>query len=259
MRIQDKVVIITGASGGIGRSLAMELGKKGAIVVLASRSMDKLRELALILNGYDIKNHCVLLDVTSPESIKSLVRETIEKYGKIDVLINNASVGLFEDVIHSTEEDTRTIFDTNFFGPLRLIKEVVYYMGDGLVVNMSSSASKYAPYRYGMYSATKSALERITEALDTEQENVRTLLVLPSRAKTPFMENLIGSRENATLSLNLKSTDPEVVAKKIVVAILKDKSMCYTTLNSRVYSLLSTIYPSLIRRMIIKTAKYGKK
>jgi uncharacterized protein len=254
LKLRDKIVVITGASGGVGRALAIEAGLGGAIVHLAARSSAGLEQCASILRGYGIASSLSEFDVMSLESIKELRRNLQSRYGKVDVLINNAGIGLFQRSLDATDADLTKIFETNTFGPLRLTRELKPLLAGGMVVNISSVASKFTPSNQGAYAASKAAFERFSEALSTEEISFRTLLVVPDRTDTPFMQNIIGPKTGARLALDLKPNSAEAVAKSIVAAIQREQHICYTTLKARAYTILSATVPALVRRLVEKTA-----
>lgn len=247
--------MITGASSGIGRALSVELGLRGAIVVLAARSKEKLEETGLILSGYGIEHIVVPFDITSDFSIQHLLSTVTQKYSRIDIFVNNAGVGLFQNIAHSTPKEMQTVFNTNFWGPLKIMQQLMPMLQGGMLVNISSAAAKYSPYQQGIYAASKAALERLTEAVGLEEQHVKTLLVIPDRTETPFMQNVVGPKENAKLALQLKFASTEAVAKKIANAMAKDKSVCYTTLKARIYTILGAVYPALVKKILSSAIK----
>ena len=128
----------------------------------------------------------------------------IKKYGKIDILVNNAGIGLFDTIAHSKWDDIKKIFETNLFGHLLCIQLTLPHMQErksGLVVNVSSTVSKYSLYNQGIYSASKSALERVTEALDVEEypNGINTLIVIPDRTKTLIRMHSLGQKHLSML------------------------------------------------------------
>lgn len=254
LKLRDKIVVVTGASGGIGRALAVEAGLDGAIVHLAARSPVGLEECAGILRGYGIRHSLSELDVTSLDSIKELSKNLQARYGRVDVLINNAGIGLFQRSLETSDHDLATIFETNTFGPLRLTRELRPLLAGGMVINISSAASKFSPSNQGVYAASKAAFERFSEALSTEETSFRTLLVVPDRTDTPFMENIIGPKTGAKLALGLKPNTAEAVAKSVVAAIHRERRICYTTPKARAYAILSATIPALVRRLVEKTS-----
>tara|TARA_B100001971_G_C18235368_1_gene566745 strand:- start:1090 stop:1896 length:807 start_codon:yes stop_codon:yes gene_type:complete len=257
-QLKNKVVVITGASEGIGKSLALEFGKRGAITVITARSTKKLKKVESILKSNNADVFSITLDITSKSSIKYMIKKVMEKYGKLDILINNAGVGLFEKISNSKWSDTKKLFDTNFFGPLICMQLVLPHMRrrkEGLIVNISSAISKHSLFYQGIYSASKAALERITESLDIEEyrHGVKTLLIIPDRTKTNFNRNILGSKRLVQLPFKLPMSNPNIIAKKIVASIIEEKHICYTTLRSRVYSLAAGFYPEYINKTFKKS------
>ena len=158
----NKVVLISGASSGIGKSIAEFLHYKGFIVYGTSRNPDKIINSVFPL---------IELDVRNTESIHNAVKKIIELSGAIDILINNAGVGITGPIEEIPSLEIKNNFETNFFGPIEVIKAVLPQMRaqrSGLIINITSIAGYMGlPYR-GIYSASKGALELITESLSME-------------------------------------------------------------------------------------------
>ena len=158
----NKVVFITGGSSGIGKSIGEFLVEKDFIVYGTSRNADAVE---------NSKFNLITLDVTKPQSIKNAINIVIEKEGRLDVLINNAGMGITGPVEETPTEEMRNVFETNFFGAIDVIKEVLPQMRvqkSGLIINVTSIAGYMGlPFR-GIYSATKGALELVTEAIRME-------------------------------------------------------------------------------------------
>ncbi|SDX27123.1 Short-chain dehydrogenase [Lutibacter oricola] len=161
----SKVVLITGGSSGIGKSVGEFLTSKGFIVYGTSR------------NPQNIKNHpfkLVALDVRNVETIEAAISEVIKNEGKLDVLVNNAGMGITGPVEETPTDEMRNVFETNFFGAIEVMKAVLPTMRaqkSGLIINVTSIAGYMGlPFR-GIYSATKGALELVTEALRMEVKN----------------------------------------------------------------------------------------
>ncbi|GAA4773281.1 MULTISPECIES: SDR family oxidoreductase [Flavobacterium] len=185
----SKVVIITGGSSGIGKSIGEFLQDKGYTVYGTSRNPEKVQNSKIPL---------VALDVRNSESIYKAIGEVIAKSGKIDVLINNAGVGITGPIEEIPTEEMRNNFETNFFGPIEVIKAVLPQMRSqnlGLIINITSIAGYMGlPYR-GIYSASKGALELVTEALrmETKQFGVEITNIAPG----DFATNIAAGRYHA--------------------------------------------------------------
>jgi NAD(P)-dependent dehydrogenase (short-subunit alcohol dehydrogenase family) len=158
----NKVVLITGASSGIGKSIAEFLHYKGFVVYGTSRNPDNIRNSAFPL---------LELDVRITDSIQNAVKKVIELSGTIDILINNAGVGITGPIEEIPSQEIKNNFETNFFGPIEVMKAVLPQMRaqkSGLIINITSIAGYMGlPYR-GIYSASKGALELITESMNME-------------------------------------------------------------------------------------------
>jgi NAD(P)-dependent dehydrogenase (short-subunit alcohol dehydrogenase family) len=184
MSTDDRVWLITGASSGFGRALAEAALSRGERVVAAARRTDALADLAS-----SERVHVVALDVTDAAQRAAAVSESLERFGRIDVLVNNAGrtqVGAIEE---TTDEELRALFDLHFFAPAALTRAVLPHMrerGGGAIVQMSSVGGQVTAPGFGAYCATKFALEALTETLRDEVAGfgIRTLIVEPGAFRT---------------------------------------------------------------------------
>lgn len=186
----SKVVLITGASSGIGKAIAEFLVNKGYTVYGTSRNPEKIEN--------PLNFPLVALDVTKPETISSAISKIISSEGKIDVLINNAGIGITGPIEETPDEEIKKAFDTNYFGPLNVIKAVLPEMRNnksGLIINITSIAGYMGlPYR-GIYSASKGALELTTEAYRMELKNFN--IEMTNVAPGDFATNIAAGRYHA--------------------------------------------------------------
>jgi len=190
MEIDGKVVLITGASAGIGAACAGVFRKRGARLSLLARSEEKLRAGepdALVTAG----------DVTLPEARQSAFDRTLERFGAVDILINNAGRGLYAPAWDTPIEDARRLFELNFFAPLAMVQLVAPQMrkrGAGVVVNISSVAGKVTLPWFTLYSASKYALGSLTDGLRMElaRDGVHTMTVCPGYVRTDFQQHALG-------------------------------------------------------------------
>ncbi len=176
-------VLITGCSSGFGRGAAVELTKRGHEVIATARRPEVLEDLDVA--------QVLALDVDSDQS----VAETVAAAGRIDALVNNAGIGMAGPVERLPIDEGKRIFETNFFGALRMIQAVLPQMrerGSGTIVNVSSVAGRVAPPLDGMYSGTKFALEGLTEALKYEVEHfgIKVAIVEPGFFQTTFSDSV---------------------------------------------------------------------
>ncbi len=188
-----QVILITGASSGIGRSTAEYLVKKGHRVFGASRSKPE-----------GIAFEWVCVDITSEESVREAVQLVLKKAGRIDVLINNAGLGIVGPLEETTDKLIYEVFNTNVFGMMRVCRAVIPLFREqrsGLILNISSIAAEMGlPFR-GIYSASKASLEILTETLSMElrEFNIRVCSVLPGDIATSINQNrlVVSLREDS--------------------------------------------------------------
>lgn len=186
--MNSKVALVTGASSGIGAAIAGRLADAGYTVFGTSR-----RAVSPGQRSFEM----LTLDVTSDQSVEAAVREVVRRAGRIDVLVNNAGFGVSPaGAEESSIEQARSIFDTNFFGIVRMTRTVVPQMrrqGAGRIINIGSALG-FLPMPYGaLYAATKHAVEGYSESLDHElrTRGIRVSVIEPAYTKTPFDANFL--------------------------------------------------------------------
>jgi short-subunit dehydrogenase len=185
----NKIVLITGASSGIGKSIGEFLHHKGYTVFGTSRNPASIQNALFDL---------IQLDVRDANSIQNAVKEVVKKAGRIDVLINNAGVGITGPIEETPTIEIKNNFETNFFGPIEVMKSVLPFMREqksGVIVNITSIAGYMGlPYR-GVYSASKAALEIISEAISMEVKHFGIHVV--NVAPGDFATNIAAGRYHA--------------------------------------------------------------
>jgi short-subunit dehydrogenase len=226
MEISGKVAVVTGASQGIGLATAKLLAEKGAKVVLAARSRDLLEKLEKeIPNSF-----AMVMDMRNHEHIKSLIDKTIEKFGRVDILINNAGQGMYGPVEKINLEEYRQIMELNVFSVLKAMQEVIPHMkkqGKGIIVNVSSMLSKMYIPGISAYSSTKYALNAISfiARKELKESNIIVSVVRPKMTATNFSRNSFGgSPQFSNDSSGLSIDSPEKVADKIATIIQSEES-----------------------------------
>jgi short-subunit dehydrogenase len=198
MPIKDKIVIVTGASGGIGLAVARLLAEKGAKVVLAARSADKLKRLEKEIPG----SFAVPADMRQRDDIRHLVQQTEQKFGRIDILINNAGQRLRSPVASIDLKDYREVMELNVFGVLEAMQAIIPIMrkqGGGTILNVGSLVSKNYFPELGGYASTKYAINALS--LTARQELASDKIVVsvfhPKMTATEFGQNARGEKYNS--------------------------------------------------------------
>ncbi|MEW6369194.1 MAG: SDR family NAD(P)-dependent oxidoreductase [Acidobacteriota bacterium] len=196
--LRDRVVIITGASAGIGEATARRLARKGALLALAARRRDRLDALKQSIEAAagaptGQRVLAVQCDVTSPEDRRHLVRSTQDAFGRIDALVNNAGYGHRGPVEMVPIDDIRRNFETNVFSLIaltQLVAPVMRAQGGGRIVNVSSVAGRIARPLSSVYDATKHAIEALSDGMRIEMApfGIRVALIEPGYIATEFME-----------------------------------------------------------------------
>jgi short-subunit dehydrogenase len=236
LRLAGRTVLITGASSGIGRETAREFARQRAHVVLASRRRDKLEALAAELIDYPGRRLVAPTDVSDRLSVEALVRRTVEEFDTLDVLVNNAGVGLFAPVAEGSLENMHRLFNVNFWGAVHCIQAAVPYMrrqGRGHIVNVASVAGKVAAPYMGIYSATKFALTAISDALRSEltATGIHVSTVYPGLTDTSFQENMQREVELPDPPAYLRTVRPSAVARRIAQAVRWNLRDAYVSLE----------------------------
>jgi len=223
MEIEGKVILITGASEGIGRATALMLSKTGAKLVLSSRNEAKLNEVAEAVGGAVV----IPADMTEPDQARRIVRETNIRFGRLDVLINNAGQGMYCPVEAVRLDDLERLMRLNLYGPLAAMQEAIPIMraqGGGSIVNVSSVVSKSALPGVGGYAATKYALNGITLTARNElqKDGIIVSLVLPGTTDTGFAEHAYSHAAGLGAAIrrgSSRTSTAEDVAAKVLEAV----------------------------------------
>ncbi|CAG2111688.1 unnamed protein product [Medioppia subpectinata] len=268
--LKGKVVVITGASSGLGTALAQVLYRSGARLILSSRRVDQLNEVKerLISSNQlsdDLFEPKVLaLDLSKLEDMESYAEEALSFYGSVDVIINNGGISYRGSVIDTTVDVDRQVMLVNYFGQLALIKAFLPSMiarNMGQIVVISSIQGQLAlPYR-SAYTASKHALQAFCDSLRAElfATDVSVLVISPGYIKTNLSMNAItgsgdtyGQMDKTTAS----GDEPEDVAKRILMAIIrKDKQLLVSPLLPKIAILLRFIFPNIYFYLMKKRAK----
>tara|TARA_R110001599_G_scaffold229588_1_gene428815 strand:+ start:22431 stop:23243 length:813 start_codon:yes stop_codon:yes gene_type:complete len=255
--MKNKVVIITGASSGIGKALAIEFAKLGAHIVITGRNEARLNEVAEILDGMKTRNLCLQLDVAKEKDNEILVNETIRTFGKIDILINNAGISmraLFEEI----EMDVfKKVMDINFYGTLYATKYCLpeILKTKGSIVGVSSiNGYRGTPARTA-YTASKYAMNGFMESLRTEvmHRGVHVLVACPGFTGTNIRNAALtadGTSQGESPRDEGKMMSPEEVAQGIIKAIQKRKRDIVFTSQGKLAVFLNKWMPGRMDKIV---------
>lgn len=260
--VERQVVIVTGASSGIGAATARWFGERGWSVVLAARSADKLATVADEVEAAGGAALALTTDVTVQEDVARLVRLTVDTFGRVDVLINNAGMGMAGTISTLDLEDLDYLFRLNVYAPVALIQTVTPLMrrqGGGVIVNVSSIVEALAVPYMGGYGATKAALGYLTEAAAVElaQDNIAVVKVMPGQTATDFGHNLVASGRGLSFGELLNQVDilapvsPERVAASIWRAVKTRENQGCLTFADHVLCGAGRYAPGVTRKFLM--------
>jgi short-subunit dehydrogenase len=233
MKIQDKIVIVTGASSGIGLAMAELLSKQRAKVALVSRAKEELEQLSRELP----ESFAVPADMSKSFEIRRMIKQTKDHFGRIDVLINNAGQG-YDAFVEKMDMDTyRYVFDLNLVGPVVAMQQVIPFMrkqGGGTIINVSSAVALMNLPNNGPYASLKRALALIslTAREELKEDNIIVSVAYPYITLTNFEKNTI--RETPVPENEEEPTGPfppdtaEYTAKKILEGIESEEAEIFT-------------------------------
>lgn len=227
-RMKNKNIVITGATSGIGLSIAMKCAENGANLILLARRLDKLMEIQKDLEDrYGVSVLVYQLDVSNTDEVKRVFTQFMEKMDHIDVLVNNAGYGVFRAAHESTVEEVKGMFGVNVIGLIACTGMVLPEMrkrNHGHIINIASQAGKIATPKSSIYSATKHAVLGYTNSLRMEllDLNIFVTAVNPGPIETNFFSI---ADEGGTYVQNVKKymLNPDFVAQKVVEAMFTSK------------------------------------
>lgn len=255
--MKNKIVIVTGASSGIGKACAEKFAQEGANLVLAARSADKLSEVAENIVRYGVQVLPVVTDVSIEEECKHLIKSAINKFGRIDVLVNNAGISMrasFSDLDISV---LKKVMDVNFWGTVYCTRYAIASLleNKGSLVGVSSIAGyKGLPGRTG-YSSSKFAMHGFLEALRIEniKKGLHVLIACPGFTASNIRNTALaadGSLQGETPRDEQKMMQPEEVAMLIVSAVKYRKDRLTLTFSGKLTVLLNKFFPKWVDKLV---------
>ncbi|HEV3436716.1 MAG TPA: SDR family oxidoreductase [Gemmata sp.] len=257
--LNGKRAILTGASGGIGRATAGTLAKAGVRLVLASRNVASLNQLAdeLTKTGGDVV--AIPTDITKSEERQRLVEGAVEVFGGLDLLINNAGVGSWGHFSTSTPDIMRMVMEVNFFGPIELTRLAIPHLVIGnqpVVVNVASMCGRKGMPAWPEYSASKFALVGMSEAWRGEfaRFDVDVITIVPGMTDSGFQNHWLRTEGKASLKFD-EGMKPEEVAVGIVGAIRKNRTEVVLGREARRLLRFNRYFPRLTNWLIARKVK----
>jgi len=260
MELGGKVVVITGASMGIGEALAKLFVENGANVVLLSRDSSRA-EMARTRIGFPERTAAFACDVRHSEEIDRVIALTLHHFKRIDIWINNAGHGLLDSVSQMNMAACHDLFETNFFGAVSAMQKVVPIMqhqGGGAIINVSSVAGHIPLPFHAAYSASKFALNAIGKGarVELEKASIHVLTVCPGYVQTAFSQNAVHGNDLKKVRPNsVKGISAERVARATLQGYLKRKREVIVPWTMHIPVKLYQLFPGLVEWAMAKMAK----
>ena len=248
--LHEQVMVITGASSGIGLATALSAAKKGVRLVLASRNQEALEQTAEQIRMAGGEAIHFALDVADREQVQHLAEAAIRHFGGFDTWVNNAGVSIYGKLSEVSEEDNRRLFDTNFWGVVSGSLIAASYLRNrgGAIINLGSELSDVAIPLQGMYAASKHAVKGFTDALRMELEEegapVSVTLIKPAGINTPYPQHARNYTDHE-LTLPPPVYEPEEVASAILHAAVHPERDIFVGSGAKLMSSLNKYAPSL--------------
>jgi short-subunit dehydrogenase len=260
MELAGKVVVVTGASMGIGEAIAKLFAEQGAGVVLLSRDSSRA-ESARTRIGFPDRTAAFACDVRHSEEIDRVLALTLHHFQRIDVWVNNAGHGLLDSVSQMEMSACHEMFETNFFGAVVAMQKVIPVMrqqGGGTIINVSSVAGHVPLPFHAAYSATKFALNAIGKAAGVElkKDGIHVLTVCPGYVRTAFSENAVRGNELKKVRPNsVRGITPERVARATLHGFVKQKREVIVPWAMHVPVKLYQLFPGVVEWAMTRMAK----
>lgn len=261
---KDKVIWITGASSGIGEAVAIEFAKQGARLILSARREEELQRVAKETQLPELDLMILPFDLNDTSKASALAAQVINKFGRIDLLINNGGFSQRSEAMETSEEIERQIIEVNYFAHVNLTKAVLPYMKrqkSGQLVVVSSITGKFGFYLRSSYSAAKHALHGYFESLrlETEKLGIATLIVCPGKIKTGVSINAItshGTKHDEMDASHLDSMSSEECALQIISAIKSGKEEIFVGGKEILMVRIKRLFPQLFSKLVRKQSPF---
>jgi dehydrogenase/reductase SDR family protein 7B len=257
--LSRKVILVTGASSGIGRALATILAQQGAHVALIARNETKLRELEHQLALLPGRRLVLPADVRLPADVGRCVATVLHEFGRIDVLVNNAGKGFCGRIEETPLQDLQDVMATNFVASFLFLQAVIPHMTrqrSGLIIQMSSLNGFSAVPLGSAYCASKFALEALSESarMELKRYHVHVLVVRPGVTDTSFFDNAKNFRAQNPFPMN-RFMSPDEVARKTLRAAVRHRRELVLTIEGKLLWWLKKLCPHLVERILVQYVK----
>ncbi|MDI1356284.1 MAG: SDR family oxidoreductase [bacterium] len=261
---KDKVIWITGASSGIGEALALALAKKEARLILSARRAGELQRVGKLTGLPELDLMILPFDLNDTSNASAWAAQIINKFGRIDMLINNGGYSQRSAVLETSEEIDRSLMEVNYFAQINLTKVVLPYMKrqqSGKIIVISSIAGKFGFFLRSSYSAAKHALHGFFETLrlETESLGIKVLIVCPGKIKTNVSLNAVtakGTSKNEMDPSHQDAMSAEECAIRIIRAIVQDKEEVLVGGKELLLVTIRRFFPKLFSKLVRKQSPY---
>jgi 3-dehydrosphinganine reductase len=263
MNVNDKVIVITGGSSGLGLGLAKHYAKHKAKLVLLARNIEKLESAQKEILAQSPNTEVIIysVDISNQQAIKETLVKIVEKFGGIDVLINSAGI-LVEGYFENTPlESFENVMQTNFLSLVSMTHEALPYLkkSKGRIINIASMASFFGTFGYTSYCASKFAVLGFSEALRVElkPQGIHMHVVCPPEFEGPMVDGIEDGRtpENIKLVKTAGTLSVDQVVKETVEGIDKKQFIIIIGSNSRVVAFAKRLMPNVVNRFLDMTVK----
>jgi len=261
-KLNGKTILITGASSGFGKAVALRCAKDDCTIVLSARSKDKLEEVKNTVTGINsnVKVHVIVADVTKVDEVRDLFIEAVKLCGTIDVVFNNAGLGHIANLIELKVDEIQQMIDVNITGMIMVSKfasEVMTRQKKGHIIMSSSLAGLISVPQWSVYVASKWAITGFAACLQMELKpfNVKVTTIHPGPVKTEFFAK---EKANVDLAKLQDAIEVEVVSDTVYEAIFVKEGQIPIPFSSKIYGTLYRFAPGVVKSLIMNMSKQVK-